>query len=104
MRRVRCFWLTARLQIMQTMGNRGKFGAKEAFMTVMTEHLELLQCSSRLETFLANILSVSVDVDLREEVPYGGFDKMLAVNTLGIIRKFFCRQARCPCRLQPPSP
>ncbi len=85
------FCLIVWYQIMQTLGNRGKFGAKESFMTVMIEHLEAQHCSSRLEAFLANILTVPVDFDLREEVPYGGFDKMLTENTLGIIRKFFCR-------------
>ncbi len=58
-----------RLQIIQTLGNRGKFGAKESFMTVMIEHLESLECGARLDKFLSNILTLSLDSDLREDVP-----------------------------------
>jgi hypothetical protein len=58
-----------RLQIIQTLGNRSKFGAKESFMTVMIEHLESLECSARLDTFLSNILTLSLDSDFREDVP-----------------------------------
>jgi hypothetical protein len=78
-------------QIIQTLGNRGKFGAKESFMTVMIEHLESLECGARLDKFLSNILTLSLDSDLREDVPHGGFDKSLHDDCLKTVRSFFCR-------------
>jgi hypothetical protein len=81
------------MQIIQTLGNRGKFGAKEAFMTVMIKHLESLECSSHLDKFLLDILNLSSDADLHEDVPRGGFDKLLPDDCLQIVRKFFSRQA-----------
>lgn len=81
------------MQIIQTLGNRGKFGAKEAFMMVMIEHLESLQCGSQLDSFLCDILTLTSDALMREDVPHGGFDSSLPDECLSTIRSFFCRSA-----------
>jgi hypothetical protein len=88
------------IQIMQTLGNRGKFGAKEAFMTVMISHLESLECSSRLDTFLNDILTVSHDDNMLEAAPPASLDLSFPEDSLSTIRSFFCRQVSCcvfPC-------
>ena len=83
------------LQIMQTLGNRGKFGAKESFMTVMISHLESLECSSRLDTFFNDILTVSLDDNALEAAPSAALDMSFSDDSLSTIRSFFCRQVSC---------
>ena len=83
------------IQIMQTLGNRGKFGAKEAFMTVMISHLESLECSSRLDTFFNDILTVSLDDNALEAAPSAALDLSFPEDSLNTIRSFFCRQVSC---------
>jgi|LauGreDrversion4_2_1035121.scaffolds.fasta_scaffold2125035_1 hypothetical protein len=90
------------LQIMQTLGNHGKFGAKETFMMVMTSHLEALECSSRLDVFFNNILTVNHDQNMLEVTPPAAADASFSDGSLGIIRSFFCR--RVPCPVLPCSP
>jgi hypothetical protein len=77
---------------MQTLGNRGKFGAKEAFMTVMIEHLESLSCTDRLEAFFNAILAVSSDSDSLGEAALSISASVLPDDCLKRIRTFFCRQ------------
>ena len=81
------------MQIIQTLGNRSKFGAKESFMMAMIEHLESLQCGNQLDKFLSDILTLTSDTLIREDVPYGGFDSSLPDECLSTIRSFFCRSA-----------
>jgi hypothetical protein len=79
---------------MQTLGNRGKFGAKEAFMMVMTEHLEALNCTGRLEAFLHDVLNSPDDSDSLGVEPSAMCSSALPDDCLQKIRTFFCRHAR----------
>jgi hypothetical protein len=79
-------------QIMQTLGNRSKVGAKEAFMTVMIEHLESLSCTDRLEAVFNAILAVSCDSPSPGEADLSVSAAALPDDCLKKIRTFFCRQ------------
>ena len=76
---------------MQTLGNHGVFGAKEAFMMVMNERLESLDCVGRLEAFLHDLLAVSNDSDVLEVEMHALFSNALSDDCLQKIRTFFCR-------------
>lgn len=69
-------------------------------MTVMISHLESLECSSRLDTFFNDILTVSHDDNVLEAAPSAALNLAFPEDSLSTIRSFFCRQVSCcvfPC-------
>jgi hypothetical protein len=81
---------------MQTLGNHGKLGSKEAFMTTIIDRLESFECRRRVDSFLSTILHINVDSEVEEDAPVLEFCDALSDECLTTIRNFFCRRAGSP--------